>query len=49
MCPLNVYKKPGPNLGISCIWQSDAALMYETHAKIYFDGKQLEKGLNKGS
>ena len=36
-------------LGRVGIWQSDAALMYENHAKIYFDGKQLEKGLNKGS
>ena len=37
-----------PNLDLLCIWQSDTALFCENYAKLYFDAKYLEKGLNRG-
>ena len=39
---------PGPNLDLSCVQQSDAAPFFENYPKLYFDAKQLEKGLNRG-
>ena len=39
----------GPNLDLLCIWQSDTAPFCENYAKLYFDAKHLEKGLNRGS
>ena len=38
----------GPNLDLLCIRQSDAAPFFENYAKLYFDAKHLEKGLNSG-
>ena len=38
----------GPNLGILCIQQLDVASFCENYAKLYFDRKHLEKGLNRG-
>ena len=40
--------KSGPNLDLVCIWQSDAAPFCENYAKLLFDTKHLEKGLNTG-
>ena len=39
---------PGPNLDHLCVWQSDTAPVYENYAKLYFDAKHLDKGLNRG-
>ena len=36
------------NLDLLCICQSGDALFCENYAKLYFDAKHLEKGLNKG-
>ena len=41
-------KYPGPNLDLSCIQLSDTAPFFENYAKLYFDVKYLEKGLNRG-
>ena len=38
----------GSNLDLLCIQQLDAAPFCENYAKLYFDGKHLEKVLNKG-
>ena len=38
----------GPNLVLLCVWQSDAAPFCENYAKLYFDTKHSEKGLNRG-
>ena len=37
-----------PNLDLLCAWQSDAAPFCENYAKLDFDAKHLEKGLNRG-
>ena len=37
-----------PNLDLLCIWQSDAAPLFENYAELYFDTKHLEKVLNRG-
>ena len=36
----------GPNLYLLCVWQSDAAPFSKNYAKLCFDAKHLEKGLN---
>ena len=36
----------GANLDLLHIQQSDAASFCENYAKLYFDAKHLEKGLN---
>ena len=41
-------KNPGPNLDLLCVWQSDDALFCENYAKLYFNAKHLEMGLNMG-
>ena len=41
-------QEAGPNLDLLCVWHSDAALFCENYAKLYFDIKHLEKGLNRG-
>ena len=38
----------GPNLDLSCVRQLDVAPFCENYAKLYFDAKHLEKGLNRG-
>ena len=38
----------GPDLDLSCVWQLDVAPFCENYAKLYFDAKHLEKGLNRG-
>ena len=38
----------GPNLDLLNVWQTDTAHFCEDNAKLYFDEKQLEKGLNRG-
>ena len=42
-----MYIYTGPNLDLLCIRQSYAAPFCENYAKLYFDGKHLQKGLNK--
>ena len=37
-----------PNLDLLCVQQTGAALFCENYAKLYFDAKHLEKGLNRG-
>ena len=37
-----------PNLDLLCVRQSNVALICENYAKLYFDAKKLEKGLNRG-
>ena len=41
-------KYAGPNLGLSCIQQFDAAPFFENYAELYFDTKHLRKVLNWG-
>ena len=36
----------GPNLDLLCVQQLGAVLFCENYAKLYFDAKHLEKGLN---
>ena len=38
----------GPNLDLLCVQQLGASPFCENYAKLYFDTKQLEKGLNRG-
>ena len=38
----------GPNLDLICAQQSNAAPFCENYARLFFDAKQLEKGLNRG-
>ena len=38
----------GPNLDLLCIQLSNAAPFCKNYAKLYFDAKHLEKGLNRG-
>ena len=38
----------GPNFDLLNVWQIDTAHFCEDNAKLYFDEKQLEKGLNRG-
>ena len=38
----------GHILDLYCIRLSNAAPFYNNYAKLYFDAKHLEKGLNKG-
>ena len=38
---------PDSNLELLCIRHLDAALFCKNHAKLYFDAKQLEKGLKE--
>ena len=42
------FHVPGPNLDLLCIQQSDAAPFCEDYAKLYFDAKHSEKGLDTG-
>ena len=37
-----------PNLNLLWIRQSDTAPFCENYAKLYFDAKHIEKGLNRG-
>ena len=37
----------GPNLDLSYICQSDAGRFCENYARLYFDAKHLEKGLDR--
>ena len=37
----------GPNLEFLCVQQLEAAPFCENQAKLYFDAKHLEKGLNR--
>ena len=39
----------GPNLDLLCVQQSGAAPFCENYAKLYFNSKHFEKGLNKGA
>ena len=45
--PTMLEAPSGPNLYLLCIQQSDAAPFCENYAKLYFDTKHLEKGLNR--
>ena len=47
-CSGNFTEHPGPNVDLLCVRQSDAAPFCENYAKLYFDVKHLEKGLNRG-
>ena len=38
----------GHILDLYCIWLSNASLFWENYAKLYFDARDLEKGLNSG-
>ena len=38
----------GPNLDLLCIQLLNAAPFFRNYAKLYFDSKHLEKGLNRG-
>ena len=38
----------GPNLDLLCVRQLNAAPFCENYAKLYFDAKNLEIGLNNG-
>ena len=38
----------GPNIDIFCVQLLNAAPFCENYAKIYFDAKHVEKGLNRG-
>ena len=40
--------KSGPNLDLLCARQSDAAPFCENYAKLYFNVKHLQKGVNRG-
>ena len=46
--PLTITS-PGPNLDLFCVQQSNAAPFCKNYAKLYFDAKPLEKGLNSAS
>ena len=39
----------GPNLDLLCVQQLGAAPFCENYAKLYFNSKHFEKGLNKGA
>ena len=39
---------PGPSVDLLCVRESDATPFRENYAKLYFDGKHIEKGLNVG-
>ena len=41
-------RRSSPNLDLLCVQQSDVASFCENYAKLYFDAKHLEKGLNRG-
>ena len=41
-------KLSDPNLDILCVQQSDATPFCENYAKLYFDVKHLENGMNEG-
>ena len=41
------YGDTDPNLDLLCIWESDTGHFCEIYAKLYFDAKHLEKGLNR--
>ena len=45
---VSYFISTGPNVDLLCLWQSDAAPFCENYAKLYFDVKHLEKGLNRG-
>ena len=45
---ISYFISTGPNVDLLCVWQSDAAPFRENYAKLYFDVKHLEKGLNRG-
>ena len=40
-CPIKPFSR------LLCLQQSDATLLCENYAKLYFDAKHLEKGLNR--
>ena len=39
--------KPGPNLDLLCVRQSDAAPFCENYSKLYFNVKHLQNGVNR--
>ena len=39
--------KPGPDLDLLCVRQSDTAPFCENYEKLYFNGKHIEKELNR--
>ena len=41
-------KGPGHIPGLYCVRQSNVTPFCENYAKLYFDAKHLEKGLNRG-
>ena len=45
--PVVFINLTGPNLDLLCVQQSNAAPFCENYAKLYFDVKHLEKGLNR--
>ena len=48
LAPTMLDAPSGPNLDLLCVQQSGAGLFYEDYAKLYFNAKLLEKGLNRG-
>ena len=48
IAPTMLDAPSGPNLDLLCVQQTGAALFCENYAKLYFDAKHLEKGLNRG-
>ena len=47
LAPTMLDAPSGPNLDLLCVQQSGAAPFCENYAKLYFDAKHLEKGLNR--
>ena len=48
LAPTMLDAPSGPNLDLLCVQQSGAAPFCENYAKLYFDTKHSEKGLNRG-
>ena len=48
LAPTMLDAPSGPNLELLCVQQSGAASFCENYAKLNFDAKHLEKGLNRG-
>ena len=44
----NKRNSPRSDLGFLCIQHLDTVPFRENYAKLYFDKKRLEKGLNRG-
>ena len=47
LAPTMLDAPSGPNLDLLCVQQSRAVSFCENYAKLYFDAKHLEKGLNR--